>query len=67
MDFADIAAEREALDRDIALRAAHSHAPDLPATGYCHNCDASLPHGVRFCDCDCRNDYDARKRAERLR
>lgn len=66
-DFADLASEREELDRDLALKAAHKHAPALPATGHCHNCEAMLPEGLRFCDCDCRNDYDARQRAARLK
>ena len=66
-DFADLASEREELDRALALRAAFRHEQPLPAIGQCHNCQASLPQGVRFCDCDCRNDYDARQRAERLR
>lgn len=66
-DFADIASDREELDRTLALRAAHNHAPDLSAIGQCHNCQASVPEGVRFCDCDCRNDYDTRKRAGRFK
>ena len=66
-DFADIAAEREELDRTLALRAAHNHAPDLPAIGQCHNCQASVPEGARFCDCACRDDYDKRQKVERLR
>lgn len=66
-DFADLAAEREELDRTLALRAAHNHAPDLPITGRCHNCDSIVATGHRFCDADCRNDFDARKKAERLR
>lgn len=66
-DFADLASEREELDRDLALKAAHNHAPALSATGYCHNCEAPLPEGLRFCDCDCRNDYDSRQRAARLK
>ena len=27
--------------RDLALRRAANHAPDLPATGECHWCEAS--------------------------
>lgn len=66
-DFADLAAEREELDRDLALKAAHNHAPSLPYTGCCHNCGDITGGGRRFCDIDCRNDYDARLRAARLK
>jgi len=65
MDIMDRAADREQMDRDLAIAAAHHHAPDIPAIGICYNCEASLPEGVRFCDCDCRNDYEKRKDAER--
>lgn len=34
--------------RDLALRRAANHAPDLPATGECHWCEASVPDGHRF-------------------
>ena len=66
-DFADLAAAREELDRAIALRAANRHAPSLEYTGHCHNCGDITGGGRRFCDCDCRNDYDARQRAARLK
>lgn len=30
-------------------------------TGYCFNCDDKLTTaGIRFCDTDCRDDYDQR-------
>ena len=66
-DFSDKASDREELDRGIALAAARCHVPDLPSIGQCYNCDAPLPDGARFCDCDCRNDYATRKRCEALR
>ena len=52
--------------RDLALRRAANHAPALPAVGACHWCEASVPDGHRFCDCDCRDLFDRRAhRAER--
>ncbi len=33
----------------------------LPATGSCLNCCESLPDGGRFCDADCRDDYEKRE------
>lgn len=66
MDFADIAQEREQLDRELILSSHAHHDPDLPEIGACHNCDAPLSQG-KFCDCDCRDDYATRKRCEALR
>jgi len=64
MDDIDYAQEREQSDRALAIAAAARSAPELPACGQCYNCLATLPEGVRFCDCDCRNDYAIRKAAE---
>lgn len=59
-DFADLASEREELDRDLALLNSLFHNETLAPMGYCYNCDESLPEGVCFCDIDCRNDFEAR-------
>lgn len=67
MDFADIASEREQLDRTMALAAQIGHAPALIAVGVCYNCEASVPSGVCFCDHECRDDYEKRKAAEARR
>lgn len=66
MDDIDRAQENEQRDRALALANAR-RAPALPATGACHWCDASVPEGAHFCDCDCRIDWErdvaARRRA----
>ena len=66
MDDIERAQEYEQRDRALCLAAA-SNAPSLPATGACHWCDASVPEGAHFCDCDCREDHErelaARRRA----
>ena len=56
-DFADLASDREELDRQLALRAVALHADNLHCVGVCHNCEASVPPGHRFCDADCRDDW----------
>ena len=66
-DIIDVACEREQMDRDLAIASALNSDPILHAVGQCYNCEATLPEGVRFCDCDCRNDYTNRKRCEALR
>ena len=35
------------------------------ACGDCHNCGASVPDGWRFCDSDCRDDYEREIAARR--
>ena len=34
--------------------------PSLPYTGHCHNCGDITGGGRRFCDADCRDDYEKR-------
>ena len=62
-DEADMASHHEELMRDLAMKRAANHAPDLPATGACHWCDALVPAGARFCDKDCLNDWERARRA----
>ena len=50
--------------RELALKRAANHAPALPAVGACHWCDASVPDGHRFCDCDCRDDQETNHQAQ---
>ncbi len=63
-DFADIASEREQIDTARAIEAARRPTSPGPiACGQCHNCDASVLPGHAFCDADCRDDWEKRKRA----
>lgn len=39
----------------------------LTPNGECYNCDESIDHDQLFCDVDCRDDYEKRKRAESQR
>jgi len=67
VDDIDRASEREQLDRDSAIAAAARMLPSLPENGQCYYCLASVAPGARFCDSDCRDDYDALKKAEARR
>ncbi len=67
MDDIDYAQERSQRILDAAIDAAKHSASQLPAVGQCYNCLTPLPDGVRFCDCDCRNDYTTRRNAEARR
>jgi len=55
MDDIDRAQEVEDRHRAAAISARRTV---LAPTGECHNCAASVPPGVNFCDADCRDDYD---------
>ena len=48
---------------DLIHESEHREAA-LAAVGVCHNCESSVPPGARFCDRDCRDDYERRRRAE---
>ncbi|MDR2208850.1 MAG: DUF2116 family Zn-ribbon domain-containing protein [Azoarcus sp.] len=57
---------------DIAQNAINAFAssiprlPDGPAvTGRCHWCGDPLPPGKRWCDSDCRDDWERAQRAQK--
>lgn len=39
----------------------------LPWTGECHYCEDAVPEPLRFCDADCRDDYERIEHSRRLR
>lgn len=56
-DFADLGSAREELDRKLALEA---RAPAGPAaTGVCLCCGEVLADGLRRCDAECRDTWQA--------
>lgn len=63
----DQATAVEEREREAALAAQRdraARAPRLP-DGVCANCLAELKAGQRFCDQDCRDDYEKRVAARR--
>ncbi len=62
-DECDVASVREELDRRLAISAARQNGSTLAATGFCLSCGAQLDEGARFCDKDCRDDYERVQRA----
>lgn len=59
-DFADLGADREEKDRALALKV---RAPEGPsATGMCLCCGEPLGDGLRWCDAECRDDWQADQR-----
>ena len=63
MDDMDRAAEYEQRMLEAALRV---RKPEPKPCGYCHNCGSSVGTArLLFCDEDCRDDYEHRKRCSR--
>lgn len=59
-DFADLGSAREELDRKLALE---YRAPAGPtATGVCLCCGEELVDGLRWCDAECRDAWQADQR-----
>ena len=54
----DIDRAQDQAEKILAANLACAYVAVLPATGDCHNCGASVPDGHRFCDSDCRDDYE---------
>ncbi|MCL1124212.1 hypothetical protein [Shewanella surugensis] len=61
-DCADRAAAQEQLNINVAM-ANRVKTPRLPKIGRCHNCHE--PIAKPFCDADCRDGYEQRKRVSR--
>lgn len=56
MDIFDKATEFEEQERDRAL---HHRRPIGPeATGVCLNCERQLPDSLRWCDAECRDEWE---------
>lgn len=59
MDESDMATEKEMRDNAILIELARN-SPPLPSTGSCYNCADPVADGLRFCDTDCRDDWQKR-------
>ncbi len=61
-DIIDQAQDREAKDRKLSIEAVKA-IKGPAAKGYCLNCGPDVPiaAGLRWCDGDCRDDWQRRK------
>lgn len=64
MDVSDRATAQEEEMRERGIAELRSSEQQLPAVGCCYNCGSSVPAGARFCDADCRDDWQKRRDAE---
>ncbi len=58
-DEADIAADQEELMRQLALRVRRPLGPEW--TGFCANCGEFVEQPLRWCNVECREDWELRK------
>jgi hypothetical protein len=69
MDDIDRAQARDAQAAEAALAEVRYQASrtGLAYTGHCHYCGAITGGGRRFCDADCRDDYDQEKKMQAIK
>ncbi len=58
MDEMDLAQGAEDDMREYYIESVRRHRPTLPATGECFFCGKGLVHGQRWCDVECRDDWE---------
>lgn len=61
MDIADMAEVQEALARQVALVRRQKEGPAF--TGCCANCGDEVQPPARWCDLDCKSDWEKREGA----
>ena len=64
-DIADITTARQELEEEILRQYKRVEGGPAPI-GRCHNCDEPLEGDDRFCDADCRGDWQARQNMKRI-
>jgi predicted nucleic acid-binding Zn ribbon protein len=63
MDEADAADLTQQQTLAAAMRRRNA---TLPAVGACYSCAEPVDGGARFCDAECREDYERAERARRM-
>jgi hypothetical protein len=58
MDICDQATETEEYFMSLALSEHRNNRYVLASIGRCHYCDEQIAAGERFCDAECRDDYE---------
>jgi hypothetical protein len=61
-DIIDDATDHIEKSMAAALEAQRNKPPLMPPTGNCYNCGESVADGAKFCDIDCRHDFELRNR-----
>jgi hypothetical protein len=61
MDIIDRANEIVDITVNAKISLSHAAPPEVEPAGVCLNCSAPVPDGQRWCDGDCRDDWQARR------
>lgn len=65
-DIADITTDRAEHDAPYILAASRKRVPP-PACGQCLFCDEPVEPAARFCDADCREDWERQQELARIK
>lgn len=65
MDDADLTAQRAEVEEGL-LRRASRKPSGPPPIGECYFCQSPLTSGLRFCDAECRDDYQHQQTRKQL-
>lgn len=61
-DLGDVAAGHAAMAADLAImHARHAAGQPVPSSPACLNCGTPTQGGARWCDGDCRDDFERRR------
>lgn len=61
-DEADMTQDRMEIEEKIRKRYVHRPEREADAVGYCLECGEELPLTMRWCDADCRDMWELRRR-----
>lgn len=60
-DIVDVTAERDEREHDARIAACKKPVGPV-AKGSCHYCGERIPEPMRWCDADCRNEWESEQR-----
>lgn len=63
-DEFDRASDLEEIHRDMAIRQARTQ-KNMPDIGCCYYCQETTKPGIRFCDSECRDGFEAELAAKK--
>lgn len=64
MDEADQTADR--MEKEEALRRRFVPKEEIPACGVCYWCEAGVPTNHKFCDAECRDQWEQYQKVRRI-
>ena len=66
-DIFDNAQELEQYQRDLAIKEARSRNQPMKFTGRCLSCNSEIEKIGRFCDAECREQFELEQKVKRIK